>query len=263
MTIEPKPDLGGIGVVLTRPRAQAEKTAQALRSVGARAIVFPALELAALPLSPADRELIAALDGARWIIFISQNAVEFGVQAIKSVRDWPAGPRLAAVGGSTADTLTHRGLKDAVSPARGADSEALLALPELQNVQGQRIVIVRGAGGRETLREELTARGADVRYLECYERRAVNADNKALMRAWEQGEVQAVSAMSEETLRNFLQMVGPEGRRRMADTALFVPHSRIAEAARAEGCREVFVTDIGDAGLVKALQLRFSRAFLD
>jgi uroporphyrinogen-III synthase len=57
-------------------------------------------------------------------------------------------------------------LRATYCPAQAFTSEALLALPELRQLPGRRILILRGEGGREHLRETLRARGAEVDYLE-------------------------------------------------------------------------------------------------
>ena len=43
-------------------------------------------------------------------------------------------------------------------------------MPALQQLPGQRCVVVRGVGGRELLAETMRARGAEVEYLNVYER---------------------------------------------------------------------------------------------
>ena len=57
-----------------------------------------------------------------------------------------------------------------IAPAQGMNTEALLKLPELHQIDGQRFLILRGVGGRETLATQLRARGAHVDYAECYRR---------------------------------------------------------------------------------------------
>ena len=72
-----------------------------------------------------------------------------------------------AVGG---DALARHGIHDVISPPLRFDSEALLELPQLTDVNGRRVIIFRGDGGRELLGETLAARGASVEYVSCYRR---------------------------------------------------------------------------------------------
>jgi len=63
----------------------------------------------------------------------------------------------------------------------GANSEALLAMPELAQVNGQRFLIIRGQGGREELANVLRSRGASVDYLDVYKRVMPSIDNAKLL----------------------------------------------------------------------------------
>jgi len=144
-----------------------------------------------------------------------------------------------------------------ISPRERFDSEALLECAELQAIQGSHILVFRGVGGREKLKEALEARGARVTYAECYRRAKPATDPAPLLAAWSRGEVQVVGVMSAETLENFVEMIGPEGRSRLSATALVVPHEAVASHPDARRFGRVLVSPPGAAGLAATLgQLR-------
>jgi uroporphyrinogen-III synthase len=245
--------LEGMGIVLTRPLDQSRATAARLEPLGATVFVFPALAIVDPPDAGTLDRTIAELDKFSLGIFVSANAVERGLGAARSRRAWPAGLKVAAVGGATAQALRDAGHGDVIVPTTGADSEALLAMPQLQSVEGQNIIVFRGEGGRELIAEVLTGRGARVTCLTCYRRVRPEGDPRALLAAWRSGKVDAVSAMSAESLANFLEMVGTEGRTLMQSTPLLVPHPRVAERAHRLGLDKVAVTDAAAEGLADAL----------
>ena len=243
--------LAGRTVLVTRPAHQAAALAQAIRAAGGTTVEFPALAIEALPLA-ALRESLARLAAADIVIFISPNAAQFGMAAIRAGGALPAAARVFAVGPGTARALDAQGVGDIVTPD-GHDSEALLALPQLQEVAGQRVVIVRGVGGRALLADTLAARGAEVHYLECYRRVRPQADAAPLLARWRAGGIDAVTVASAETLHNLAALLGEAGAPLLAATPLFAPHARIAEAARRLGIAHALATPGGDAGLVDGL----------
>ena len=245
--------LEGLGVVLTRPRSAAEALARALESEGARAFVFPALEIEASQPTPRQREALASLAEFGLAIFISANAVERGLAVARTSGPWPGRTRVAAVGEATAAALRNSGFATVISPRERHDSEALLALPELRSVKGERIIVFRGEGGREHLRDVLEARGARVDYVECYRRARPRSDPAPLIAAWARGEIHAVSALSSETLENFLAMVGDAALPQVARATLVVPHGAIAAHPDARRFARVLVASPGAEGLVNAL----------
>lgn len=245
--------LDGTGIVITRPRSAAEALAAELAHAGARPFVFPALAIEELPWSPELDAALGRLQRASWAIFVSANAVEKGVSAAQRYGQWPASVRVAAVGEATAQALREAGFGEVLAPTDRHDSEALLALGALANVSGQHIVIFRGEGGRERLKEGLEARGAKVEYVECYRRVRPSSDPAPLLAAWSRGEVHAVSALSGETLDNFLAMIGPQGQRHAANTPLLVPHEAIARHPAARRFARAIVTGHGTPALVEAL----------
>ncbi|MEW6118752.1 MAG: uroporphyrinogen-III synthase [Pseudomonadota bacterium] len=245
--------LAGRTILVTRPAHQAAALAEAIRAAGGEALVFPALAVEAVPdlQPPAAR---AVLDAADAVIFISPNAVQFGMAALGCL---PDGARVFAVGPGTARALAAAGVADAVMP-QGQDSEALLALPQLADVAGQHIVIVRGVGGRPLLGDTLAARGAEVRYLECYRRVRPDADAAPLLARWQAGCIDAVTVASAETLANLADMLGTAGAPLLAATPLFAPHEKIAASARRFGIARAIATPGGDAGLVAGMIHWFS-----
>jgi uroporphyrinogen-III synthase len=240
--------LSGRTVLVTRPAHQAAALVRMIQSAGGEAFVFPALEIEAVPAPDLSASLVQ-LATANIVIFISPNAAQFGMAAIRVL---PAASRIFAVGPGTARALQAQGISGVATPD-GQDSEALLALPQLQDVKDKRVVIVRGVGGRPLLAESLAARGAVVHYLECYRRVRPTADAAPLLARWRVGGIDAVTVTSAETLHNLAALLGESGAPLLATTPLFAPHEKIAEAARRFGIARVIATPGGDAGLVEGL----------
>jgi uroporphyrinogen-III synthase len=242
-----------LGVVITRPREPAEALARALEDEGARAFVFPALAIEDLPPTPELRAALDALPNAALAVFVSAHAVEKGLAAVRARGPWPAGVEVAAVGEATAAALRNSGFARVISPDERHDSEALLETARLQAVDGENIIVFRGEGGRERLREGLEARGARVTYAQCYRRVRPAADPAPLLAAWGRGEVHAVSALSGETLENFVALVGPEGEACLGSAALVVPHPAIAAHRDARRFSRVLVSAHGHRALADTL----------
>lgn len=252
--------LAGRAIVVTRPQRQAATLAALIAARGGRAIVFPTLEIRDIEDSSALSDVIERLDCFDIAIFVSPNAVERGLAAIRERRGLPVTLRCAAVGRGSARALEREGIKDVIAPVAGDDSESLLELPDLREVEGKRVVVFRGAGGRELIRKTLEARGAHVEYAECYRRALPAADSAELTRAWEGAGIAAFVSTSSEGLRNLCTMLGARGRERLARTPVFVTHPRIAEVGRQLGLQALVVTAASDDEIVAALARYFTEA---
>ncbi len=249
--------LEGIGVVVTRPHAAAAALAAPLEAEGAVVWLLPALAIEDLAPDAALAERLARLDRFDMAIFVSANAADRGLAAARRLGAWPRGIQVAAIGEATAEALRNSGLDAVISPADRHDSEALLALAPLRAVKGQNIVVFRGEGGREHLKETLEARGAHVEYAQCYRRVRPDSDTAAVNAALARGEVHAVSVLSAETLENFIAMIGPSAAQSLHDAALVVPHAAVGAHRDARRFRRVALAGHGASGLIEALaQLR-------
>jgi uroporphyrinogen-III synthase len=250
--------LAGRGILITRPLDQSARLAALVEDAGGRALVFPALTIADPVDAGALHALVETLDRFDCAVFVSPTAAAKGLALVRSRRELPSRLRVAAVGKGTARELHRLGVPDVVVPNNGADSEALLALPEFQAVEGKAIIVFRGAGGRAFLADTLRRRGATVEYAECYRRERPAGDAQVLLQAWRRGEIHATTVTSSEALDNLFALVGSSGLHWLRKTPMFVPHERIAAAAHALEVADVHVTAAGDEALVEALARYFS-----
>lgn len=157
-------------VLVTRPASQAEEICPALEVLGCEVIRQPMLKIEAVDETPATKSQFMNIDLFDAVIAISRNAAEMGLMYLDQYwPQWPIEIDWIAIGPVTAEVMMSQGL-DVKMPAGQFDSEGALKMPELQNVDGKKILIWRGVGGRETLAQTLRERGAEVVYAELYQR---------------------------------------------------------------------------------------------
>jgi uroporphyrinogen-III synthase len=247
--------LAGKTIVVTRPQAQAAPLAEAIVTAGGKALIFPLLEISPASDPQGLSEAVARLADYSLAVFISPNAVDYALPAILAHGTWPASLIPAAVGQGTVKTLAAHGVNGCIAPTERFDSEALLELPELaaERVNGKRIAIFRGDGGRELLADTLRERGATVDCITCYRRSGPSDGVAPLIAAWRSGRLDALTVSSSEGLRYLVDLLDAEGLAFLQKTPLFVPHGRIAESARALGLSNILLTEAADAGILAGL----------
>lgn len=248
--------LAGLKILVTRPHDQALQLAQDIERAGGIPLLFPLLDIAPVQDFTRLQQQVSRLSQANLTIFISPNAVQYGMAAIRAagVCFDTGGLKIAAIGMNSAKALQAWGVSDVLVPVGRFDSESLLARPELQHINGWRVMIFRGDGGRELLGDTLAARGAAVEYVTCYLRRKPQLNVRELLGA----QPDLITVTSSEALSHLSQALDapdsscPGGALR--DKPIFVPHPRIAELAHRQGWTQVHLTDAGDEGLLSALQ---------
>lgn len=257
MTVGDEQRPARLHVLVTRPAHQADKLARLIAAADAEAVCFPTVEIT----GPRDvttlHKLIDQLDRFDMAIFVSANAVDRALPLINARHSQlPGHLLLACVGHGSAQALKRYGIDAQLLPRTRFDSEGLLALPELQQVTGKRIVIFRGEGGRELLAQTLRARGAEVQYAECYRRVQPQADITPLLRRWQRGLIDVVTLTSIEGLDNLIALVGESGRTLLLNTPVVVVSSRLAEACRRYGFTHEprIAEQASDEGLVEAIK---------
>ena len=246
-----KNTLNGAHILVTRPAHQAENLCQLIEQHGGVAVRLPTLQIVELEAAPAD--LLAyhtpatnpsnALSNPSWLIFTSANAVNFALKAIggKIARFGTA--KIAAIGQATAKALLSSGLEVDLLPEIGFDSEALLAMPQMQAVNSLTIVVVRGQGGREKIATTLRERGAKVDYWEVYRRIMPDTQPFEVNALLEQAKLSAVVITSTEALQNLVVMVGENYIKKLVVLPLVVISDRIKRFAADIGFSHIAVTD--------------------
>ncbi|MCP4326233.1 MAG: uroporphyrinogen-III synthase [Psychromonas sp.] len=184
-----------------------------------------------------------------FIIAISCNAVEYTSQSI--VADWPE-TRYLAVGKATG-SLLHTKTKQPISiPSKCYNSEGLLLLPELQKLHNCSILILRGVGGREFLKEQLIARGATVDYYESYQRVAISLAKSKSIDKWQQQAINGAIISSIELLEQLVVLAGADDSEWLKSLTIYAASQRILNHAVALGFQNnVLLANISHQAIVE------------
>ena len=246
--------LAGVGVLVTRPRAQSTALCRLLEEHGATAVALPSItiEPVAPPAGLAQR--IGSADAFDLVVFSSANAVQHGIALLGPQRDLT----IAAIGPATQRALERAGYPVAITPQGGFDSEHLLAAPALQDLAGRRVLLVKGVGGRDLLARELAARGARVDVVEVYRRSPATpepAQLRSIEARIEAGALQVVTATSVEVAGALLAISPPTLRTALQRLQWLVPAGRVANALESLGIHgpRIEATSPDDSALVDAL----------
>jgi uroporphyrinogen-III synthase len=243
------PPLTDLTVLVTRPAVQCAALCAEIERHGGNAIAFPAVEIEPVAL----QATVASVD-YDLVVFLSVNAVEHGARQIAR----SGHTRIAAIGRATAAALAAAELAADIVPDAGFTSEALLAHPQLQLTSGARVLIVRGEGGRELLKETFVAHGMAVETREVYRRVRPNVDAGRVAEVearWSDQGIDVVTATSIETLQNLQALLTERGRLLLSSATLLVPSRRIVEAAVSAGLRGDTIVAAGadDASMIGAM----------
>lgn len=246
-----------MNILVTRPSPAGEMLVSRLRALGQVAWSFPLIEftpgreLNTLP------ERLSALGEDDMVFALSQHAVTFAHAHLQQTHAyWPLQSRYFAIGRTTALALHTASGIEVRYPLDQEISEVLLQLPELQNIQGKRALILRGNGGRELLGETLVARGAQVEFCECYQRCGKLYDGAQEAMRWHTRGVDTIVVTSGEMLQQLFTLIPLWYRENwLLRCRLLVVSERLANLARELGWQDIQVAENADNdALLRALQ---------
>ena len=246
-----------MSILVTRPSPAGEQLVSRLRALGQVAWSFPLIEFSPGRELPTLADQMRLLQEGDLLFALSQHAVEFAHAQLQQqgVR-WPHAPRYFAIGRTTALALHTASGIDVRYPLDREISEVLLQLPELQNIAGKRALILRGNGGRELLGETLRERGADVTFVECYQRCAKHYDGAEEAMRWHARGINTLVVTSGEMLQQLWSLIPLWYRENwLLRCRLLVVSERLANHARELGWQDIRIAENADNdALLRALQ---------
>ncbi len=252
-------ELTGWRVLVTRPHDQAAPLCGLVRQLGGETIQLPLLTILPTQHRQKAQQLLSQLASYPWLIFISANAVYQGWPFIQEAGGIPNTMRIATVGKATAKAVSALGGQVALVPTQDYSSEGLLAMPELQRVQGQRFLIMRGEGGKETLANVLRSRGAQVDYAEVYRRERPPIELAQLVDAQGKPKIDVIAISSAEALSYLAELIRSQAAGWLLEIPLVVVHPRQIELARQLGF--TLTPQVADNASDEAVVAALARAY--
>ncbi len=231
-------NLKNASVLITRPIHQAENLCGLIEKYSGRVVRFPTIEITPLPISEDDTQLVD------WLIFTSVNAVMHYCSQIDDDKMTSLKlARCAAIGKATQNALKKRGWQVHLSPDNHYSSEALLAMSAMQNVENERIRVIKGVGGRDKITTHLHARGANV--LECcvYQRDLPKSDNTFLCNLLQHKKIDILTATSNDALKHLLIMIDSATYYQLFSLPLVVMSERVGDYAKEKGFKHIVIAE--------------------
>jgi len=207
-------------ILITRPEGKGAALAQQLEQAGYQASLYPVLKITYL--TPTSVEL-SPLVNADKIIFVSQDAVH-ALNALKPAINTKA--QFYGVGQQTADTIYEVFGVRAALPKQH-DSEGLLALKSLADVDGSNIVLVKGIGGRPEIAKTLKQRGAYLNNCVVYQREPVEPSSANWIDHWQSLNVHGIVITSNAAVDAIFNTITPAQLTWLQQCEFYVASERI------------------------------------
>ena len=219
-----------IALISTRPHKTNVQLSDELKNSEIRLLNYPLTKIYPLNNYQIFDATIENLKTYQHVIFISTNAVHFFLERQKklSIRI-PKNLIFASIGPTTKLLLEKHLSVDVHCPVKTFDSKHLLKEKIFSNVKDQKILIVRGVDGRETLKNDLEKKSAIVNYGECYLRKYVDVDLNKLKNDLTNYPHKFILFSSTNSAKHFLDQLRNIETDWLQNIKIIVNHKRIKE----------------------------------
>ncbi|WP_299075064.1 uroporphyrinogen-III synthase [uncultured Paraglaciecola sp.] len=242
--------------LLLRPQSKCQKSAAAFKQAGLPVVACGLIDTvvdddAIGQLTSKIAKLHSSIAKSHYVIVTSTVAAK---QCVLMKNQWPQNVCFFAVGNSTADILIDAGVN--VIVPQQPRTEGLLALTMLKQVKQQSIVIMKGYGGRELLRDSLVSRGAHVAEWEVYKR--VRVAHPVSTQDWQAKQIRCIIATSGEVIQAAFDYFDTSW---LKTLNWIVVSERTAEIASKQGATQIEISrDASDLALIQCAQQWLSGA---
>lgn len=227
-------------ILICRPEPSATELSKVLESVGAECEILPTLIIEPLCLSAEARQKIMNLDQYDHVIVVSQHAANLGLTIIDEY--WPQFPiqqNWFAIGRKTAHRLKQAELT-LIEPNADLNSEALLNHTQLTQVDGAKVLILKGESGRDAIEVTLKKRGAEVDTISLYKRLCPQYSVIKLEESLISFNPNYIIALSGETLTNLIKL-SQSITVDLQNKAFILSSERVANIAREKSYKRTFI----------------------
>lgn len=228
-------------LLLTRTAPECQVQAQHLTNLGIDSYCLPLLEITPLPETQAQRSLLLNIDRYTTLIAVSKHAAQLFIERLDNY--WPQYPvaqNWFTVGQASASVLAKYGIH-AQYPTVGDNSEALWALDSFQAALAlaeQRVLIIKGQGGRPYLQKQLQQNNIPVDTIELYQRDLPNYAPAVCYHTILDNQLNGIVISSAQSLLNLQTLLG-EHFKALTSLTFFVPSQRVADLAQNMGIKHI------------------------
>ena len=219
-------------ILNTRPAHQQTGLTSLLEQEGAQILSFPVIDIVPIESSLTQQRLARQISNYDILLFVSRNAVDGAFRYLDSSRLKP-GVRFGVIGTATRVALAEQvaNLDSCLLAAAPYNSETLLEDDILQQVEGKRVLILRGQEGRSLLGDELVERGAGVDYCEVYRRQLPRCDVTDFDHLVANGFPTLVILTSNAGMQNLIELVDAVAAERLRRIPWLLISERMRESA--------------------------------
>ena len=215
-------------LILTRPVHQNVELINCFKDSEVTTINYPFIKIQPLRDYVLFDSIIHQLATYQYLIFISTNSVKMFIDRMDLLSlKLPEDIILASIGNATQEALQEKYQREVYYPDNIFDSEHLLNHSVFNNVQSKKALIIRGEGGRETLKQGLENKGAIVTYGECYKRKFLPIDFKEIKKNTKNFKNISFLITSNESAKHFISEVKNEDKSWLIKCDLIVNHEKI------------------------------------